>query len=63
MKHFFLYYKIKYFNGSAIDTKTCTKISQQNISDNLLKLGKKKGDILGKKKGKKVMSIVGQNKN
>ena len=29
----------------------------------LLKVGKKKSDTLAKKKGKKVMSVVGQNKN
>ena len=49
--------------SSAIDTTLAQKISQQNIGDKLLNVGKKKWYIIKKKKGKKVMSVVGQSKN
>ena len=45
----FFYYKIKYFKSSAVDTT----LTQQNISDKLLKVGKKKWYISKKRKVKK----------
>ena len=46
MKHFFLYYKIKYFKSSAVNTILATKISPQNIGGKLLKVGKKKKKVI-----------------
>ena len=37
LKHFFLSYKIEYFKSCAIDIV----LSQQNLGDKLLKVGKK----------------------
>ena len=59
LKHFFLYYKIKYFKSSVVDTT----LTQQNIDDKLLKVGKKRWYISKKKKGKIMMSVMDQNKN
>ena len=47
LKQFFLYYKIKYFKSSAVDTTLTQKF--HNKIDKLLKVGKKKSDILAKR--------------
>ena len=54
-----LNYKIKYFKSSVVDTT----LTQQNIGDKLLKVGKKRWYISKKKKGKIMMSVMDQNKN
>ena len=59
LKHFFLYYKIKYFKSIVVDTT----LTQQNIDDKLLKVDKKRWYISKKKKGKIMMSVMDQNKN
>ena len=46
LKHFFLYYKIKYFKSSVVNTILATKISPQNIGGKLLKVGKKKKRVI-----------------